>query len=182
MDGSIRPAHAKNMKRVKTDWRNRLADPTLNDLMTVLLLSPEVESFDPVPSIVKSNADSKAKRKPGYKRMKKEKEVRLHVDDSSSDTDNHEDEIEEEQPMAVGEDEEKEEEKREEAEANLEEGYLDLPRIHEGHDFEMDSISQCFFNRISRFSELNHVTVEYLLSIMSSQLALAFSFMLCCVC
>ncbi|KAJ8364101.1 hypothetical protein SKAU_G00129320 [Synaphobranchus kaupii] len=36
-----------SMKLIKSDWRASLASPALNDLMAVLLLSPEVSDFDP---------------------------------------------------------------------------------------------------------------------------------------
>ena len=81
-----------------------MKDPTLNDLMTVKLLSPEVGSFDPVPAILKWNSDGKAKRKPGYKRKKKEA---THVDDSSSSSSDEEEEEEAEQPMEDSEEVEK---------------------------------------------------------------------------
>ena len=67
-------------------------------------VSPEVDAFDPVPAIRKWNADGKARRKPGYRRKKKN----CHTVIQLSDTESDEDEIE------VGEGEEEEEEKREE--------------------------------------------------------------------
>ena len=39
------------MKRVKTDFRNKLANPALNDLLRIILLSPAEVGFDPLPAI-----------------------------------------------------------------------------------------------------------------------------------
>ena len=36
------------MKRVKTDFRNTLANPALNDLLRIILLSPAEVGFDPL--------------------------------------------------------------------------------------------------------------------------------------
>ena len=40
------------MKRVKTDYRNKLRNPAMNDLMRIILLSPYETAFDPAPAIV----------------------------------------------------------------------------------------------------------------------------------
>ena len=39
------------MKIIKTDWRSRLTDDSVSDLMTIKLNSPEVKDFDPQPAI-----------------------------------------------------------------------------------------------------------------------------------
>ena len=39
------------MKRVKTDYRNKLRNPGMNDLMRIILLSPSEAAFDPAPAI-----------------------------------------------------------------------------------------------------------------------------------
>ena len=39
------------MKRVKTDFRIKLANPALNDLLRIILLSPAEVGFDPLPAI-----------------------------------------------------------------------------------------------------------------------------------
>ena len=39
------------MKRVKTDYRNKLQNPAMNDLMRIILLSPSEAAFDPAPAI-----------------------------------------------------------------------------------------------------------------------------------
>ena len=39
------------MKIIKTDWRSRLTDDSVSDLMTIKLDSPEVKDFDPQPAI-----------------------------------------------------------------------------------------------------------------------------------
>ena len=39
------------MKRVKTDYRNKLRNPAMNDLMRIILLSPSEAAFDPAPAI-----------------------------------------------------------------------------------------------------------------------------------
>ena len=39
------------MKRVKTDYRNKLRNPAMNDLMRIILLSPSEAAFDPTPAI-----------------------------------------------------------------------------------------------------------------------------------
>ena len=39
------------MKRVKTDFRNKLANPALNDLLRIILVSPAEVGFDPLPAI-----------------------------------------------------------------------------------------------------------------------------------
>ena len=35
------------MKQIKSDWRSTLGPEAINDLMTVLLLSPDIKDFDP---------------------------------------------------------------------------------------------------------------------------------------
>ena len=35
------------MKQIKSDWRSTLGPEAINDLMTVLLLSPDIKNFDP---------------------------------------------------------------------------------------------------------------------------------------
>ena len=39
------------MKIIKTDWRSRLTDDSVSDLMSIKLDSPEVKDFDPQPAI-----------------------------------------------------------------------------------------------------------------------------------
>ena len=39
------------MKIIKTDWRSRLTDDSVSDLMTIKFDSPEVKDFDPQPAI-----------------------------------------------------------------------------------------------------------------------------------
>ena len=39
------------MKIIKTDWRSRLTDDSVSDLMTIKLDSPDVMDFDPQPTI-----------------------------------------------------------------------------------------------------------------------------------
>ena len=39
------------MKIVKTDWRSRLTEDSLSDLMLIKLDSPDVQEFDPQPAI-----------------------------------------------------------------------------------------------------------------------------------
>ena len=39
------------MKIIKTDWRSRLTDDSVSDLMTIKFDSPDVKDFDPQPAI-----------------------------------------------------------------------------------------------------------------------------------
>ena len=39
------------MKLIKTDWRSRLTDDSLSDLMVIKLDSPDVQEFDPNPAL-----------------------------------------------------------------------------------------------------------------------------------
>ena len=40
-------------KVIKSDWRTRLRDTMVTDLMTIQLHSPEIADFDPTPSILR---------------------------------------------------------------------------------------------------------------------------------
>ena len=40
-------------KDIKSDWRSRLRDTMVTDLMTIQLHSPEIADFDPTPSILR---------------------------------------------------------------------------------------------------------------------------------
>lgn len=39
------------MKQMKTDWRCKLKSTSLTDLMTIVMYSPNVSQFDPIPSL-----------------------------------------------------------------------------------------------------------------------------------
>ena len=39
------------MKLIKSDWRNRLNNTKLNDLMRIILQCPEIGEFDPEPAV-----------------------------------------------------------------------------------------------------------------------------------
>ncbi|XP_070548860.1 uncharacterized protein [Ptychodera flava] len=58
------------MKIVKTDWRSRLTDSSLSDLMMVQLNSPSIETFDPHDSI---NIWLKKSRRPCFNESNKTK-------------------------------------------------------------------------------------------------------------
>ncbi|XP_069102573.1 zinc finger protein 862-like isoform X2 [Argopecten irradians] len=55
------------MKQVKNDWRSRLGDRNLSDLMMVILETPAVEVFDPLPAIHFWNNEGQRVRRPYYK-------------------------------------------------------------------------------------------------------------------
>ena len=50
--------------KVKTDWRASLTPAALSDLLTVQLLSPDVEDYDPTPAINLWLAESVRMRRP----------------------------------------------------------------------------------------------------------------------
>ena len=39
------------MRRVKSDWHNKLSNETLKDLMAIMLLSSDIPEFDPTTAI-----------------------------------------------------------------------------------------------------------------------------------
>ena len=52
------------MKFVKSDWRSRLSDTRLSDLMTVLLEIPDVDQFDPSSAVKHWNHAGPRARRP----------------------------------------------------------------------------------------------------------------------
>ena len=52
------------MKFVKSDWRSRLSDTHLSDLMTVLLETPDVDQFDPSSAVKHWNHAGPRARRP----------------------------------------------------------------------------------------------------------------------
>ena len=65
------PAHSADcergfscMKKIKTDWRSSLKEPQLNDSFRVMLLSPNLQEFDPLPCIKLWNSSAKLVRRP----------------------------------------------------------------------------------------------------------------------
>ena len=69
------------MKRVKSDWRCRLASSTLSNLLMVLLESEPIETFDPV-NAANLWAEDRVRR-PAYQRNKSEKATHLLVSDDN---------------------------------------------------------------------------------------------------
>ena len=58
------------MKTIKTDWRSRLSNDSINDLMVILLLSPEIKDFDPHRAIKLWLKDGPRSRRPNLKEAK----------------------------------------------------------------------------------------------------------------
>ena len=54
------------MKITKTDWRSRLKNTVLNDLMMIQFNTPEIEHFNPISSIQLWNTSSYRKRRPCF--------------------------------------------------------------------------------------------------------------------
>ena len=52
------------LKLVKTDVRSRLVETSLNDLLSIKLLSPPVNEFDPTPAVILWNTKSDRPRRP----------------------------------------------------------------------------------------------------------------------
>ena len=52
------------MMFVKSDWRSRLSDTHLSDLMTVLLETPDVDQFDPSSAVKHWNHAGPRTRRP----------------------------------------------------------------------------------------------------------------------
>ncbi|XP_014678519.1 PREDICTED: zinc finger protein 862-like [Priapulus caudatus] len=56
-----------SMKQIKNDWRSRLGDCNLSDLMMVSMETPSVDQFDPMPTIHHWNSGLKRAKRPFYK-------------------------------------------------------------------------------------------------------------------
>jgi len=54
------------MKITKTDWRSRLKNTVLNDLMMIQFNTPEIEHFNPISSIQLWNTSSERNRRPCF--------------------------------------------------------------------------------------------------------------------
>ena len=54
------------MKQIKSDWRSTLGPEAINDLMTVLLLSPDIKDFDPQLAIDLWTTSGLRQRRPTY--------------------------------------------------------------------------------------------------------------------
>ena len=54
------------MKQVKTDWTSCLQCDTLSDLMTVLLVSDEINAYDPTKAIELWHSSSLKSRRPDF--------------------------------------------------------------------------------------------------------------------
>ena len=90
------------LKTIKTDWRNKLTDEAVTDLIRITLESADIKSFNPDPAIHAWNNSSIAGCCPNQKRWKKKRpKVAVAVSDSdehessSSDTNHSDNEISE---------------------------------------------------------------------------------------
>ena len=54
------------MKQIKSDWRSTLGPEAINDLMTVLLLSPDIKDFNPQQTIDLWTTSGLRQRRPTY--------------------------------------------------------------------------------------------------------------------
>ena len=54
------------MKQIKSDWRSTLGHEAINDLMTVLLLSPDIKDFDLQQAIDLWTTSRLRQRRPTY--------------------------------------------------------------------------------------------------------------------
>ena len=79
------------MKRVKTDWRNRLNPQTLSQLMMVKLSGPDLSSFDPEPAISQWWKEGLRSRRPASRPYGPRAVPDDASDDSASDTDDDSD-------------------------------------------------------------------------------------------
>ena len=75
------------MKRVKTDWRSRMRNDTLIDLMRVKIESPSIEEYDPTPAVAswmvpRWMVQSKRTRRPGVSKNRPRKRQMPDSDDS----------------------------------------------------------------------------------------------------
>ena len=80
------------MKCVKTDWRSRLRDTMLTDLLRIQIDSPEISDYEPSAAIdMWLSSGLKAKRpwhKPYRKRVAKQEEEESDTDSGTSSDDN----------------------------------------------------------------------------------------------
>jgi hypothetical protein len=54
------------LKLTKTDWRSRLRNSVLNDLLVIQFITPNVAEFDPIPSIHHWNSVGDRRRRPYF--------------------------------------------------------------------------------------------------------------------
>lgn len=54
------------LNMIKTDWRNRLNNSTVNDVMRVLLLSPSIDLFEPTAAVNLWFEDGLRKKRPQF--------------------------------------------------------------------------------------------------------------------
>lgn len=55
-----------HMKMIKSDWRSSLSNTALNDLMTIMMLTPDVGDFNPIPAVELWSTSSIRSRRPDY--------------------------------------------------------------------------------------------------------------------
>ena len=92
------------MKQIKTNLRTRLSCSTLSDLMTINLLTPDVQDFDPAPAVSLWNEGSLRQRRPNFmdkanayeKKDESDDEEELGGDEEDSD-DSDDNELDEEE-------------------------------------------------------------------------------------
>lgn len=75
------PAHSAEcergfslLKTIKTDWRNKLTDEAVTDLMRITLESADIKSFNPDPAIHAWNNCSTTGRRPNQRRWRKRRQ------------------------------------------------------------------------------------------------------------
>ena len=61
------------MKIQKSDWRSRLGDQHLSELMLISMEGAEIGQFDPMPAIQVWEAEGSRSRRPFYKDVEKPK-------------------------------------------------------------------------------------------------------------
>ena len=75
------PAHSAEcergfslLKTIKTDWRNKLSDEAVTNLIRITLESADIDSFNPDPAIHVWNTGSIRGRRPSQKRWRRQKQ------------------------------------------------------------------------------------------------------------
>ena len=79
------------MKRIKTDWRSRLGSDTVTDLMTIMLHSKPVSTFDPTPSVTHWSGSGSRKRRPSFRRQTAPRQPAVPVTEAVSSSSSDED-------------------------------------------------------------------------------------------
>jgi len=79
------------MQRIKNDHRSRLSGSTLTDLMMVKLCAPDLDSFDPVPSISMWYTSGKRRLQRRRSTMSKVAQAALSTPEDDSENDSEED-------------------------------------------------------------------------------------------